>query len=107
MTWASNEERIDLKICGELLLTRDRGRELRIKASRAIAAGRNVVFEFAGAEAVAPSFADELFGVLVEEFGWVVVKERVRVVGASKQVKHLVAVVMSNRVNRAGPSPAV
>ena len=107
MTSTSNEECIDLKISGELLLTRDRGRELRVKASRAITAGRKVVFEFAGVEAVTPSFADEVFGDLVEEFGWVVVKERVRVVGASKQVKHLLAVVMSNRVQRTAPSPAV
>ena len=107
MTSTSNEECIDLKISGELLLTRDRGKELRVKVSRAISVGRNVVFDFAGVAVVTPSFADEVFGDLVEEFGWVVVKERVRVVGASKQVKHLLAVVMSNRVQRAGPSPAV
>lgn len=107
MTSRSNDETIELKRFDKMLLTRDRGERVRTKAERALAAGQDVVFDFSEVDVVTPSFADEVFGDLAVALGKESLRARIRVVHASKEVRHLLAVVVANRLREnGGPSAA-
>jgi hypothetical protein len=107
MTSRPNAETIELKRVDKMLLTRDRGERVRTKAEKALAAGHDVVFDFAEVDVVTPSFADEVFGDLAVALGRERLRARIRVVHASKEVRHLLAVVVANRLRENGsPSAA-
>lgn len=68
--------------------------------------GRDVVFDFSEVDVVTPSFADEVFGDLAVALGRETLRARVRVVNASKEVRHLLAIVVANRFRESG-SPSM
>jgi hypothetical protein len=56
------------------------------------------VVDFSAVELVTPSFADECFGVLGQRYGRTIFRTRLRLVGVTEDVKHLISVVLANRL---------
>ncbi|HEY1602107.1 MAG TPA: STAS-like domain-containing protein [Pirellulales bacterium] len=59
--------------------SRARGAELRAKVEQQIRAGNKVVLDFVGVRTISDSFADELFGVLLEDYSDIWFRENVEV----------------------------
>jgi len=53
--------------------------------------------DLSGVESISESYADEIFGVLVEEFGFEDVLSRIQILNAKKYVLENIAVVIDRR----------
>lgn len=61
---------VEMKKFGTVLSTRQSGRVAFDEVAPMVRAGKKIVFDFCGVDSVTNSFADELFGRLVMEFGF-------------------------------------
>ena len=91
---------------GEELLTRDAAARVYAELRQALAQHDRLRIDFAGVRIMAPSFADECFGHVVEELGREVFKARLELTGADPEIRALVNVVLRYRLERRAIGPA-
>lgn len=88
------------------LITRRMGNVCRNQINNIISRGHVAIVDFSAVDLMTPSFADECFGVLVEQLGRERFREVVRLRAATAEVKHLVTVVLANRLDKSRPAVA-
>jgi len=67
-----------------------------------------VLVDFEGLEIVSHSFADEIFGVLMEEYGWEFVKHNIKPINASSAIKEVLKTVVAFRFyKKENPQPVI
>jgi len=95
---SSNAESIDLAkgTDSASLLTRDQGRRLRTSVMEKLRSVEKVVLDLSRAEALSPSFADELFAGLEKELG-PRFSASVRIVGAKPEWRRLISSALQHR----------
>ena len=93
-----NEMGIRLLDHGRQLITRQEGSQVRSRILNLLEKNEVIFVDFAGIELITPSFADECLGMLAVRLGGDAFKARVRLRGAAKGTKHLIAVVLANRL---------
>lgn len=93
--------RLELREIGRTLLTRNQGEKVRAKLMSLLRdfAGVEVVLD--GVEAYTPSFVDELLGKAFKDLGRRGFRQRIRLIAATGDVRHLVNLVLSNRAAQA------
>jgi hypothetical protein len=92
-----------------LLITRQAAKQYRNHIVNLLERAPFVIVDLSGIELITPSYADECFGILGQMYGKEGFRQRIKFRGASKDVKHLISVVLANRLERntsAGPSEA-
>jgi len=87
---------------GDELLTRDAAARVCAALRRALDHHERLRIDFAGVRVMAPSFADECFGHIVEELGREVFKARLELTGADAEIRALVNIVLRYRLERRG-----
>jgi len=70
----------------------------REKLASAIRRGSTVAYDLSTVVSISSSYADEMFGVLVIEFGLEKTLDSVKVVGAHKGVLRVIAEAMKERI---------
>ena len=97
-TNSSSSELVDLATGTDSssLLTRDQGRRLRIVVLEKLNAYEKVTLDLSRAQALSPSFADELFAGLEKELGSNFMK-RVRIAGARPEWQRLISSALQHR----------
>lgn len=97
---AGAEHLIAMSEFGECLTTRDLAKEACVKVLSLIHGGAKVVFDLSQTQIITPSFADELFGVLLTTLGKEEFKAKVGFSGANEQTKRLVNLVLNRRLQQ-------
>src|ERR1700730_755446 len=97
MTNSSIHESGSIVLRGQLI-TRQLARMHRNRVENALERQASVVVDLSQVELMTPSFADECFGTLAEEFGANEFKRKIRLKGPGSEVKHLLKVVISHRL---------
>ena len=103
-TSSSNTETIDLAEVTESssLLTRDQGRCLRLDVLARLKELDKVTIDLRKAQALSPSFADELFAGLERELGSEF-SRRVRISGARPEWQRLISSALQHRRSQVVP----
>lgn len=83
---------------GKSLGTREMGSKIRDKITNCINRGENVVFDFTGVEILSHSYADEVFGKLLKEFGIKKIKETTNFQNANEYVTKIIVSVINESV---------
>ena len=91
---------------GPFLGTRLLGEIVRKEILEACRANQQVVIDFAGVDTLSPSFADECFGVLLDELGIETFKEKLRFKGTTSEINSLLRLVTSRRAKAQIKHPA-
>jgi hypothetical protein len=91
---------IIVEICGKDVSSRNRAAGLRLQIV-ADAAAQKVRLDFAGVRTVSESFADELFGVLIEDYGEQWFREHVEVANLSDLSRETVLDAIAHRLHLA------
>ena len=81
-----------------LLITRQDAKQYRNRLINLLEEHEQVVINLSALELLTPSFADEWLGVLSQRYGKDLFRQRIRFVGASEELKHLISVVLANRL---------
>jgi hypothetical protein len=76
---------------------RDLGELVREKVEQLLKGGSKVAVDFKGFQIINHGFADELFGVLIEEYGWEFVKANVKPVNVNNAIKAVLKTVVAFR----------
>ena len=84
------------------LLTRDQGRRLRATVLKRLKQCEKVTLDLTRAQALSPSFADELFAGLEKELGSAFAK-RVKISGARPEWQRLISSALQHRRSQATP----
>jgi hypothetical protein len=58
-----------------------------------------IEIDLSGVESISESYADEIFGVLVDEFGFEDVLNKIQIMNAKKYVLENIAIVIDRRAN--------
>lgn len=58
-----------------------------------------IEIDLSGVESISESYADEIFGVLVDEFGFEDVLNKIQIMNAKKYVLENIAIVIDRRTN--------
>ena len=82
------------------LLTRDQGYRLRIEVMERLTLSDKVTLDLSRAQALSPSFADELFAGLEKELGSEFAR-RVRISGARTEWQRLISSALQHRRSQA------
>lgn len=103
-TNSSNAEPVDLAKGTESasLLTRDQGRRLRDDVLAKLGHHDKVTLDLSHAQALSPSFADELFAGLEKELGSNF-SNRVRIAGARPEWQRLISSALQHRRTQTAP----
>ena len=103
-TSSSKAETIDLAEGTESssLLTRDQGRRLRLGVLARLSELDKVILDLTRAQALSPSFADELFAGLERELGSAFAR-RVRISGARPEWQRLISSALQHRRSQVVP----
>lgn len=80
-------------------ITRQLARMHRNRIENLLATQESVLVELGELELMTPSFADECFGVLAERLGRDEFRRRIRLKGATAEVKHLLTAVIGHRLS--------
>jgi hypothetical protein len=76
---------------------REEGALIRKEIEKVLEKESKVFVDFEGLEVVSHSFADEIFGVLMEEYGWEFVKHNIKPINASSAIKEVLKTVVAFR----------
>jgi len=76
---------------------RDFGEMVRLKIEESLRKGEKVGVDFEGFQIVTHSFADEIFGVLIEDYGWEFVKDNVKPLNTNGAIKEVLKTVVAFR----------
>jgi uncharacterized protein DUF4325 len=100
----SSDELVDLAKGTESssLLTRDQGRRLRVDVIEKLTRCERITLDLSQAQALSPSFADELFAGLEKELGSAFSK-RVRIAGARPEWQRLISSALQHRRSQSAP----
>ncbi len=90
-----NTEKFTIK--GYSLASRSSAVSERENIAAAIRRDSIVIYDLSSVVSISSSYADELFGVLVMEFGLERVLDSVKVVGANKGILRIIAEAMKER----------
>jgi len=106
-TSSSSTEVIDLAkgTDSSSLLTRDQGRRLRGKVLETLSQCDKVTLDLGRAQALSPSFADELFAGLEKELGPDFSK-RIKISGAKPEWQRLISSALQHRRTQTAPPEA-
>jgi len=77
------------------LSSRELGAFVRSKILEALNISDTSILDFDSIELITQSFGDEVLGVLIREFGFPVVKEKVKIVNANPLIKQVLKLVIS------------
>ena len=101
----SSDELVDLAkgTDSSSLLTRDQGRLLRASVLVRLEQCNRVTLDLTHAQALSPSFADELFAGLERELGSEFAR-RIKILGASPEWQRLISSALQHRRSQAGTS---
>ena len=78
--------------------SRQRAAELRVAVEAQIGQGCCVELDFSGVRSISSSFADELFGLLVDSHGEAWFREHIRVLGLSPFLRRTILESVANRI---------
>jgi len=76
---------------------RDFGELVRLKIEELLKRGEKVGVDFEGIEIVTHSFADEIFGVLIDDYGWEFIKNYVKPLNVNGAIKEVLKTVVAFR----------
>lgn len=83
---------------GKSLGTREMGNEIRNEIINCINNGENIVFDFEGVEILSHSYADEVFGKLLKQFGIKKFKETTNFKHANDYVTKIIVSVINENI---------
>lgn len=87
----------ELRLTGQLI-TRQIAATYRNRIRNLLEKRDFVTVDLSEIELITPSFADECFGILAKEHGKAFFRSRLHLKGASRDVRHLISVVIANRL---------
>jgi hypothetical protein len=101
---SSISDRPVVEFRGELI-TRKLGRMNRNHLNNLLEKHESIAVDLSAVEMMTPSFTDECFGMLALAMGVEAFQKRVRLTGATLDLKHLVTAVIGQRLRGGSPPP--
>ncbi|MGF7396181.1 STAS-like domain-containing protein [Thermoanaerobacterium thermosaccharolyticum] len=89
-----------LNVFGDLLLGRELGKKVRNSIEEILQSNENIIIDFTGINGTSQSFADELFGTLIEEMGLDKFKKKIKTKNANPEVQSIIKHVLINRLEK-------
>jgi hypothetical protein len=76
---------------------REEGAQIRKEIEKVLKEESKVFVDFEGLDVISHCFADEIFGVLMEEYGWEFVKYNIKPINANSAIKEVLKAVVAFR----------